>query len=918
MRSPLKPATIVLPFVVTALLLVHSIASAQGGLTNGEMHTGAISAPGEIDTWTFTAASGDSISISIGEVPGGPDPTFTPWIRLQNPSGVQIGSSAGALVGQINVTAPLSGTYTVLAASNDSFNDATGSYRLTLAKSPGAFVVPAGDQGGAMTNGGDHQGDIYIGDLDQWSFQASQNDLIALSIGEMLPAGPDPGFNPWIRLISPTGVVIGNNAGGLVAQINVHAPLSGTYTVLVATNDSFNDATGSYRLMLAKIPGTVTVPPGDQGGPMTNGVNHEGLIYTGDLDTWTFTAAQNDYIAVSVGEPPFGEVDPGFNPWIRLISPTGVVIGNSAGTLVGQIEVAAPLSGTYTVIVGTNDSFNDAEGEYHLTLAKVPGTVVVPLDDQGGAMTNGANHLGHIHTGDLDQWTFTAAQNDYLAVSIGEPPFGEVDPGFNPWIRLIGPTGVVVGSAAGTLVAQINVIAPLSGTYTVIVGTNDSFNDAQGNYRLTYAKVPGTFVPNTEPEDPDEAEDNDGGPMTNGAIHQGNIRMGDLDQWTFSASIGDSLLVMIGEPPFGEVDPGFNPWIRLIGPSGAVLSSQAGTLAARIDVTATLTGTYTVIVATNDSFNDAIGNYRLTLAKVPGTFTNSAGDSGGPIATDNSVRTGSIYTGDLDPWTFSAAQGSVITIRVTEPPPPEIDPGFQPWILLFGPTGAFVAQQAGALTAQISVTAPLSGTYTVIVASNDSFNDAAGDYQLTVHVVTPTFTVTPFAGANGTISPNTPQSVTAGQTRSFTLAPSPGFQVNAVTGTCGGTLVGLVFTTNPVVASCTVVASFVTTPPLTVTPSVVGNGTISPSAPQSVTAGQTRSFTLAPAAGHRLATVTGTCGGNLVGLLFTTNPVIASCTVVATFVPLPTVSVDKTLAALRCGDERRRLRLADGRSKSCA
>ena len=78
----------------------------------------------------------------------------------------------------------------------------------------------------------------------------------------------------------------------------------------------------------------------------------------------------------------------------------------------------------------------------------------------------------------------------------------------------------------------------------------------------------------------------------------------------------------------------------------------------------------------------------------------------------------------------------------------------------------------------------------------------------------PSFTVTPVAGANGTINPGTPQSVPPGQTRSFTLAPASGYRVDTVTGTCGGTLAGLVFTTNSVVASCTVVATFVALPTL--------------------------------------------------------------------------------------------------------
>lgn len=70
------------------------------------------------------------------------------------------------------------------------------------------------------------------------------------------------------------------------------------------------------------------------------------------------------------------------------------------------------------------------------------------------------------------------------------------------------------------------------------------------------------------------------------------------------------------------------------------------------------------------------------------------------------------------------------------------------------------------------------------------------------------FVVTPSFNGNGTISPNTPQSVDVAQTATFTLAPASGFTVESVTGTCGGTLVGFVFTTLPVVADCTVIANF--------------------------------------------------------------------------------------------------------------
>src|SRR5690606_37295976 len=95
---------------------------------------------------------------------------------------------------------------------------------------------------------------------------------------------------------------------------------------------------------------------------------------------------------------------------------------------------------------------------------------------------------------------------------------------------------------------------------------------------------------------------------------------------------------------------------------------------------------------------------------------------------------------------------------------------------------------------------------------------------------------------NGTITPDTPQTVAEGQSRSFTLMADAGFVIDNVGGTCGGTLVGNVYTTNPVMADCTVIANFVagTAPEWTVTPSVgTGNGSISPDTPQSVVEYQT-------------------------------------------------------------------------------
>jgi uncharacterized repeat protein (TIGR01451 family) len=81
---------------------------------------------------------------------------------------------------------------------------------------------------------------------------------------------------------------------------------------------------------------------------------------------------------------------------------------------------------------------------------------------------------------------------------------------------------------------------------------------------------------------------------------------------------------------------------------------------------------------------------------------------------------------------------------------------------------------------------------------------------------TVTHTVTPVAGANGSIAPSTPQFVNDGATTAFTLTPDSGYAIDSVTG-CGGSLVGNLYTTGAITANCTVNASFAAVPDVAIT-----------------------------------------------------------------------------------------------------
>src|SRR5256712_33643 len=130
---------------------------------------------------------------------------------------------------------------------------------------------------------------------------------------------------------------------------------------------------------------------------MTDGATNAGSIYQGDFDTWTFTAFFfNDTATTEIYTLSLHDALP---IWIRLVSPTGALLGNSSTqTGASNIAATAPTSGTYTVIIGSYvNGFYDGTGSYLLTLAQGPGAVEVSTGDEGGPMTDGATNAGNIY-----------------------------------------------------------------------------------------------------------------------------------------------------------------------------------------------------------------------------------------------------------------------------------------------------------------------------------------------------------------------------------------------------------------------------------------------------------------------------------------------------------------------------------------
>ncbi len=674
---------------------VLSMASwGQGAIGNGEAGTGTL-ATGASDSWTFTAAAGGSIFVRVGAT------NFTPRIQLFGPDNAPIDEvTAGnsfARDGHLLADATSAGTYTVLVSA--AFGTQAGSYGFHVAVAPGSFTVTPGDDGGELPNGASQAATLTLGDLDLWSFTATAGDGVMIRMGSA-------SLTPWLQLYGPSGGVVTNTTSGNSfardGVLNLVATETGTYTLVASA--AFAGQIGDYIVNMARAPGAIVVSPEDQGGPLENGAVTSASLVVGDLDVWSFDAAAGDGLMLRVGAD-----NDAFTPWVQLYGPAGNLVTNTLSgnsfARDGFLNLSAPETGTYTLVVSA--TYSGQSGDYTLHLAKAPGAFVVSPGDQGGPMENGAVNSGNLIRGDLDLWSFDANAGDGLMLRVGAAADA-----FTPWLQLYGPTGALVtNTLSGNSFARdgvLNLSAPDTGTYTLVVSA--TYPGQAGDYTLHLARAPGAFV---------ISPDDQGGPMENGASNSGNLIIGDLDLWSFEADSGDGLMLRAGATTF-------TPWLQLYGPSGNLVTNTiSGNSFARdgvLTLSAPETGSYTLVLSA--TYPTQVGDYTVGFAKSPGEIVVSEGDEGGSL-TNAFHHTAAIANGDLDLWSFIGTPGdsNVLTVTATN---------FTPWIRLYGPDGALLRETTSgnsfARKGVVNLTITNAGTYNLFVSA--TYPAQTGGYDI--------------------------------------------------------------------------------------------------------------------------------------------------------------------------------------------
>ena len=197
------------------------------------------------------------------------------------------------------------------------------------------------------------------------------------------------------------------------------------------------------------------------------------------MDVWSFQALSNETVIVRMGKLATSET---LTPFLRVFGPDGALqVQYGSSPAASEVSVRATNSGVFTVIAADITSFYTGSGAYQIKLAKTSQPLVTEGTDAGGPMTGSTNYDGSLAVGGLAVWEFTACAGEQVTLGVTKLVSSST---FTPWLRLFSWDGSLLKSASGSSSAQISVVTPGSGTYTVVVADLSSFYVGSGTFIL--------------------------------------------------------------------------------------------------------------------------------------------------------------------------------------------------------------------------------------------------------------------------------------------------------------------------------------------------------------------------------------------------------------------------------------------------
>lgn len=471
---------------------------------------------------------------------------------------------------------------------------------------------------------------------------------------------------------------------------------------------------------------------GDHGGSpstatllSTSGTQVSGTTSPGgDQDWFKFNAASGTAYVIETSE-----LSSSMDTVICLYETNGItqiICDDDTVGLASRISWTATASGTFFVRV-RHFNAGTGTGTYKISVTGSGGT-----DDHGNSPgtatlvpTTGTKTSGSISpAGDEDWFKFNATSGTPYVIETSE-----LGSSMDTVICLYETNGITqippCNDDAVGLASRINWTATASGTFFVRV-RHFNASTGTGTYKIAVTASGST----------DDHGNNSGSATllsTNGTLVPGNISPGgDVDWFRFSATGGTPYVIQTS-----QLGAGSDTVICLYSTDGSTVippcdDDGGGSLASRINWTATSTGTFFVQVRHFSS--TGIGTYSISVTAGAPPVADDHGNTPGTataIQTNGTVLSGNISpAGDVDFFSFAATSGTPYVIRTFN-----LGSGSDTFLHLIDTNGttelARDDDSGGGLASRIVWTAPRAATFYVKVRHFDQAS-GTGTYQISV------------------------------------------------------------------------------------------------------------------------------------------------------------------------------------------
>ncbi len=429
-----------------------------------------------------------------------------------------------------------------------------------------------------------------------------------------------------------------------------------------------------------------------------------GTLVGGTTSSYTLELAVGQSVQIRLVDPNHTA----FYPNVALQDPAEKQVATANAADVAALSYTAVTAGSFQIAV-SDASSQKIGGDFILYYAVAPGS------NEGGAL-NPNNPIDEtIDLGDIDSYTFDATVGQSVQLRMADVGATAL----YPYMIIYDPTGKVVNYGGNYDVCALSLTPATSGKYTVVALDGGTGSAGTGAYKLYYSVAPGS---------------NEGGALDPNNPISGRIDEGDIDTYTFDATVGQSVELRM-------VDVGATalyPYMIIYDPTGKVVNYGGNYDVCALSLTPATSGKYSIAVLDGGTGNAGTGAYEVYYSIAPGSNDGGALNPNAPIV-------GTIDEGDIDSYTFDATAGRTVVLRVTD----VAATALYPYMLIFDPTGKEIAHGGNYDVASLQVTPAVSGKYTVVVLDGGSGSAGTGEYEIY-------FAEAVGSNDGGTLDPNNP------------------------------------------------------------------------------------------------------------------------------------------------------------------